>query len=129
MTSVRAHRRSRRKRPSVAPSIAPPDFFSPPESGEELFNQLAGPLGGKPFANSPPTANNVPKYPEDDLQRILKAVLEAWAPIPASAPAPAPAPVLAPAPIVAKAYRKKLKGHSQDLYRGKSHIDYYNFCQ
>ena len=91
----------------------------------------------KALANSPPAANSVPKYSEDDLQRIFKAVLEAQAPIPAPLPVPAlalvlaatSAPVLAPASNVAEAHREKLKARSPDLYRGKSHIDCYNFCQ
>ena len=57
------------------------------------------------------------------MQRILKAVLEARAPT----PAPALAPV--PVPVVSKVSREKLKARSPDVYRGKSHMDYYNFCQ
>ena len=143
MTSVRGRRRPRRERlsvaPSVAPSIASSDCSTPPKSGDELSDQPVGPSGGKLLANSPPAANSVPKYSKDDMQRILKAVLEARAPVPAPALVPAstpalilasaPAPVLAQAPIVAEAHREKLKARSPDLYRGKSHIDCYNFCQ
>ena len=134
MTSVRGRGRPRRERPSVTPSVtpsvAPPDSSPPPESGDELSDQPAGPSTKPPVANAP-AATSVLKYSEDDLQRILKAVLEARAPVPAPAPvlAPAPAPVLAPAPIVAEAPREKLKARSPDLYRGKSHMDCYNFCQ
>ena len=53
------------------------------------------------------------------MQQIFKAVLEAWA--------PAPAPTLAP--VVFEAPREKLKARFPDVYRGKSHIDCYNFCQ
>ena len=81
-----------------------------------------------PIANAP-AAISIPKYFEDDLQRILKAVLEARAPAPTPAlvPIPAPAPVFAP--IIAKASREKLKTRSPDIYRGKSYMNCYNFCQ
>ena len=65
------------------------------------------------------------------MQKILKTVLEAGAPVSAPAPVPTlvPAPTLAPAPIVANAPREKLKARFPDLYCGKSYMDYYNFCQ
>ena len=127
MTSVRGRRHPHQKRPSIAPSIipsiAPPDSFPPFESGDKLFDQLAGPSRGKLLTNSPPAAINIPKYSKDDLQRIFKTVLEAW--VPALAPAPAPVP----APVVFKVPQEKLKARSSDVYGGKSHIDCYNFCQ
>ena len=139
MTSVWGRGRPRRERPSVtpsvAPSVAPPDSSPPPESGDELSDQPAGPSTKPPVANAPAAANSIPKYSEDDLQRILRTVLEARVPAPAPVlapapvPAPVPAPAPAPAPIVAEAYRKKLKARFPDVYRGKSHIDCYNFCQ
>ena len=133
MTSVRGRGRPRRERhsvaPSVAPSIAPLDSSLPLKSGDELSDQPARPSEGKPLSNSPPAANSVLKYSEDDLQRTLKADLGAQAPVPTLAPVPAPAPVLAQAPIVAEAYWEKLKARSLDLYRGNSHMDCYNFCQ
>ena len=71
MTSVQGHGRPRRKCPSVALSvtlsIAHFDSSPPPELGDELSNQLTGPSGGTLLANSPPAANNIPKYSEDDL--------------------------------------------------------------
>ena len=78
-----------------------------------------------PFANAPVTASSIPKYSEDDLQRILKTLLEAR--VPALAPVLALAPALALVPIVAEAPREKLKARSPDVYRGKSHMDCYNF--
>ena len=95
--------------PSVAPSIAPPDSFPPPES--EISEQLP----------KSPTNTSIPKYSKDDLQWILKAVLEAQTLV----PAPAPVPV----PIVSEVSREKLKARSPDVYCGKSHMDCYNFCQ
>ena len=71
MTSVQGRSCSRQKRPFVAPSIAPFDFSPPPKS--EFLKQPVGPLGLKSSA----IATDVPKYSEDDLQRILKVVLEA----------------------------------------------------
>ena len=108
MIVVQGRGRLRHKRPSIAPH----DSSSPLES--EIFEQPDGPLGPKSFA-----ATNISKYSEDDLQRILKAVLEAWAPV----PAPVPAFVISEVP------RKKLKARYPNVYRGKSHMDYYNFCQ
>ena len=99
----------RQERLSIAPSVVPPDSSPPPES--KSFEQPDGPLGPK----SPAEATSVPKYSEDDLQRILKAVLEARAPV--------------PAPVVSEVPREKLKARSPDVYRGKSHMDCYNFCQ
>ena len=128
MTSVRGRGRIRWERssiaPSVSPSVAPPDSSLPPESGDKLSDQLAGPSVTKPLvANAPAADTSIPKYSKDDLQRILKAVLEA------RAPAPTPAPTPAPASIVSKAPREKLKARSLDIYRGKSYIDCYNFYQ
>ena len=53
----------------------------------------------------------VAKYTEEDLQQILKAVLEAK--VPASD----------------EPLEKLLKARSPDVYRGKSHMECYNFCQ
>ena len=107
--------------PSVAPSIALPDFSQLSESGDELSDQPAGPSKGKPLANSLAAANSIPKYFEDDLQQIFKAVLEA------QAPAPAPTPI--PAPVVSEVPWEKLKARFPNVYCRKSHIDCYNFCQ
>ena len=49
------------------------------------------------------------------MQRILKAVLETRAPTPALA--------------VSEIPWEKLKARFPDVYRGKSHMDCYNFCQ
>ena len=118
MISVQGRGRSRRERPSVTPfvalSVAPPDSSPPPES--EISKQPKGPLGPKS-----PADTSTPKYSEDDLQWILKAVLEARV--------PAPAPALVPAPVVSEVPWEKLKARSLDVYRGKSHMDCYNFCQ
>ena len=126
MTSVRDRGRLRHERSSATPSVAPPDSSIFPESDDKLSDQPAGPLGTKsPIANTLAAAINIPKYPEDDLQQILKTVLEARVSTPAPVLAPTPAP--APATIVAKILRKKLKAHSPDIYYKKSHMDCYNF--
>ena len=127
MTLVQDRGRPRRERPSVtpfvalfiAPSVAFPEFSSPLESDDELFNQPAGLSGAKPLVNAPPTALSVPKYSEDDLQRILKTVLEA------RAPAPTPAPAF----IVSEVPQEKLKARSPDVYCGNFLMDCDNFCQ
>ena len=138
-----------REHSSIAPSAALPNSFPPPESGDELSDQSAGPSRVKPPVVNALAATSAPKYSEDDLQRIFKIVLEAQAPVPAPTPVPAPAPIsalapalvpapapvltpasiLAPAPIIAEAPRQKLKVRSLDIYREKSHMDCYNFCQ
>ena len=94
--------------PSVAPSVTPSGFSLPPKS--EVSKQPDRTSGPKS-----PAATSVPKYSKDNLQRILKAVLEAQAP--------------APAPAISETLREKLKAHSPDIYRGKSHMNCYNFCQ
>ena len=109
MISVRGRGRPRRKRLSIAPSIAPPSSSLPPKS--ESSEQPDRPQGLK----SPAAATSIPKYSKKDLQGIFKSVLEAWAP--------------APAPVISKEPWEKLKARSPDVYHGKSHMDYYNFCQ
>ena len=97
-------------------SISAPDISSPPES--KLFKQSARLLGPE----SPTAISDVPKYSEDDLQRILKAVLEARA----STLAPALAPALAASK---KPQDKLLKAWFPDVYCEKSHMYCYNFRQ
>ena len=78
-----------------------------------------GPLGSSPSPKSShdETSANpfagllVAKYMEEDLQRILRTVLKVRAP-PSDGPR-----------------EKPLKARSPDVYRGKSHIECYNFCQ
>ena len=61
--------------------------------------------------NSPAIELPIAKYTEEDLQRILKTVLKARVPL-------------------SNTPRKKLlKARSPDVYHGKSHMEYYNFCQ
>ena len=74
------------------------------------------------IAIAPATAINVPKYFEDDLQQILKTILEAQTP----ASAPVPVPALAPSE---EPQDKPLMARSLDAYYEKSHMDCYNFCQ
>ena len=119
MTSISGHGRPRQERLSVALSVAPLDSFLPLESSDKLSAQPVGPSVTKPpVADTPVAATNVPKYSEDDLQRIFKAVLETQTPASASVPAP----------VVFEIFREKLKACSSDVYYGKSHMDCYNFC-
>ena len=60
--------------------------------------------------NRPTVKPPVAKYTEEDLQRILRKVLEARAPSDG-------------------ACEKPLKARLPDVYYGKSHIKCYNFCQ
>ena len=125
MTSIQSCGCPRRERPSVALFIAPPNSSLPLESDDKLSDQPAGPSKAKSLANALAVAFSVLKYSKDDLQQILKAVLEARAPIPI--PAPTPTPV--PAPVVSEVLWEKLKTRSLDVYCGKSYMDCYNFCQ
>ena len=84
-------------------------------------------LGTKPPVANVFAATSVPTYSKDDLQQILKTVLEAQAPAPTPVPLFAPAPT--PTPIIAEVAQEKLKTRSPDVYRRKSHMDCYNFCQ
>ena len=120
MTSVQGLNRLRQECLSVAFFVAPPSFSSPSES--EIFKQP----NRSPRPKSLTAATNIPKYSEDDLQGIFKAVLEAQAAI--STPAPAPAP--APAPTAFEESRNKsLKACFSDIYYGKFHIDCFNVSQ
>ena len=114
MISVQGRGRPRREHLSVAPSVASHNSSPPPKS--EFSEQPAGPLGAKPPVNVVP-ATDIPKYSENDLQQILKTVLEARA----------PTPVSTPAPVISEVPQDKLKARSPDVYRGKFYMDCYNF--
>lgn len=64
----------------------------------------------------PAPGPSIAKYMEQDLQHILKIVINARAPVPASAPAPE------------RPRKRSLKARFFDVYYGKSHIDCYYFC-
>ena len=110
MTSVQGRGCPRRKHFFVTL----PDSFSLPKS--KFFKQPARPLRPKSSA----TDTDVPKYSKDNLQQILKTVLEAQA--------PASVPVLACA-TSEKPQDKPLKARSPKIYYEKSYMDFYNFCQ
>ena len=116
MSPIRDHRHPCWERLSVglsiAPFVAPSDSFLSPKLGNKLSDQPIELLQTKPpIANTSAAATSIPQYSKDNLQRILKAVLEAQVPaptpVPAStltlAPAFAPTPAPAPAFIVSKA--------------------------
>lgn len=69
------------------------------------------------FISSPTThaASFVVKYLEDDLQSILKTVLEGK--------------TLAPIALLEGLQEKLLKTRFLNIYQGKTHIKYYNYCQ
>ena len=101
-------------------SITLSDSSSPSKS--EFFKQLVGlSRTNLPIFVIPAITTDVPKYLKDDMQRILKLVLEVQTTAPASASALAPATFAEP--------WKKLKAYSMDIYCGKSYINCYNFCQ
>ena len=111
---------------SVVPSVAPLDSSPPLESSDKLSEQPARVSRTKsPVVDAPVTAINISKYSKNDLQRIFKTILEAQAPASTLVPAPTPAP----APVVFELPWEKLQAFSPSKYCGKSHMDYYNFCQ
>ena len=76
-----------------------------------------------PFAVFGSADSSVVRYSEDDLQRILRTVLD-FRPL-----APVPAPVVA-APLHFKGPREQcLKARFSDIYWGKTHLKCYNFFQ
>ena len=84
--------------PAVAPAIAP-----------------LAPFGS---ANS-----SVVRYLEDDLQRILRTVLDS------KLPTPVPAPIVATALHYEGPRERLLKARFLDVYWGKTHMECYNFFQ
>ena len=101
MTSVQSRSRLRKERISKAPS-------EPSLSARSDYKGAISPIVD-PGAGS--VRLFVAKYTEEDLQQILKAVLEAQ--VPASN----------------EPCEKSLKTRSPDVYCDKSHMEYYNFCQ
>lgn len=62
------------------------------------------------------TSSSMPNYSKDEFQRILKAVLEARTPAIAAS-------------LLKDPRERPLKARLPDVYRGKIHLEYYNFCQ
>ena len=101
MTSVRGRGRPCKERISEASS-------KPSVSAGSDYKGVVSPIVDPSAGSIGPL---VAKYTKEDLQQILKAVLEAQ--VPASN----------------EPCEKLLKAKSLDVYRGKSHIECYNFCQ
>ena len=68
------------------------------------------------------------KYLNYDLQRIVKTIIKAR-PLLSSAPAPVPALVVTTAPHYKSSCELFLKAQFPDIYRGKPHMECYNFFQ
>lgn len=122
ITLIRGHGRLCQKRFFITLfSVDLLDSFLRPES--ESSKQSVGCSSAKlsiPIVHV--TATNIPMYFNDNLQRILKTVLEAQ--ILTSAPAPA----LTPAPATFEELQDKLNSRSPDVNRGKPHMNCYKFC-
>ena len=73
------------------------------------------------LAPAPVDANATVRYSEADLQRIFRTVLE----VRPLAPAPAPQPLVFPD----GPRERPLKARFPELYRGKTHMECYNFIQ
>ena len=95
MTSIRGCRCPHKKRISEGPSGS----LSFPESSLD-----------KTLVNPPTIEPPVAKYTEEDLQKILRTILEARA---------------SPSD---DSREKPLKARLFDVYRNKSHMECYNFC-
>ena len=76
-----------------------------------------------PLAASGSANSSVVKYSDDDLQRILRTVLDS------RPPAPVLAPVIAAAPHSEGLGKRPLKARLPDIYWGKTYLDCYNFFQ
>lgn len=102
----------------MAPSdLSRANFRAP--SGDDDMEGPSDPPGPSvdPSTQEPnPAAGSVPKYSEQDLQRIMKTVLESRP----SAPAPRD---------FDEPRERPLKPRAPDVYKGKSHMDCYNFIQ
>ena len=99
MTLIQGCRCPHQKRLFVAPFIALFDFSPSPKLGNKLFDQLTRLSGMKPLIIVASVfITNIIKYSEDDLQRIFKAVLEAWVPVSVLAPTPTLALIVFEAP-------------------------------
>lgn len=109
MTSIQGRRGLYRERLSLAFF----DSFPLPELDNNLYDQFVRSLKVKfLIAVIPATTPSVPKYTEEDLQRILKTILEVWAQI-----------------ISKKFLNKSLEACVPDMYCDKFYIECYNFCR
>ena len=96
MTSIQGHGRLYKKRTSKSLSGSLP----PPEPSHD-----------KTSANLPAIESLIIKYSKEDLQKIIRIVLKAQA------------------PLSDNVGEKPLKARSPDVYCGKCYMEYYNFCQ
>ena len=62
----------------------------------------------------------VVRYLEDDIQQILRTVLDS------RSPAPVPAPVVAAAAHSEGPHERRLKARFTDIYKSKTHLECYN---
>ena len=76
-----------------------------------------------PLATSDSADSFVVRYLHDDLQRILRTVLDS------RRLASVPAPVVAAAPHYENSRERPLKAWFPDIYWGKTHLECYNFFQ
>ena len=97
------------------------DTYTPAPAVSRAPTPAPAPAPAPPLASAPVDANTTVRYLEADLQRILRTVLEARL----------LAPTLAPQPrVFPNGPRKRpLKARFPELYRGKTHIECYNFIQ
>ena len=126
MTSVWNRSHPRQERFSVTPLSITPSFVafldSSPLLESKFSEQPDGLLVAKlPIPIIPTTAIDILKYFKDNLQWILKTILEVQTPI------STPVLVIAPAPATSEVPRDKLKARSPDVYYGKSYMNCYNF--
>ena len=95
------------------------DTYTPAPAVSRAPTPAPAPAPAPPLAPAPVDADATVRYSEADLQRILRTVLEAR-PL---APAPAPQPLVFPD----GPRERPLKARFPELYRGKTHMECYNF--
>ena len=97
------------------------DIYTPAPAVSRALTPAPAPAPAPLLAPVPVDANATVRYSEADLQRIFRTVLEAR-PL---APAPAPQPLVFPD----GPRERPLKARFPELYRGKTHMECYNFIQ
>ena len=97
------------------------DTYTPTPAVSRALTSAPAPAPAPLFASAPVDANATVRYSDADLQRILRTVLEARP----FALAPAPQPLVFPD----GRRERPLKARFSKLYRGKTHMECYNFIQ
>ena len=96
------------------------DHHTPAPAATRASTPAAVPVIAPLAAFGPADSSGV-KYSMDDLRRILRTVLDS------RPPAPVPAPDVTAASHSEDPRERPLNARFPDIYRGKTHLEYYNF--